>query len=73
MKSRPRIVAETEVAGKETDAKAIVHRRIEVTVEREWVSMLMRGQAVNGPGGTVGEESAYEAPCKGPKPPAKTG
>jgi hypothetical protein len=42
-------------------------------VEREWVSMLMRGQAVNGPGGTVGEESGHAAPCKGPKPPAKTG
>jgi hypothetical protein len=72
MKILRRIVPPTEVTGKETGAKTTVHRRIEVTVERESVSILVRGQTVVGTEKTAGEESGPAAPTKKSQPPAKT-
>jgi len=46
MRILPRRAPTAEVSGREIHAKTIVHRRVEVTVERESVSILVRGQPV---------------------------
>jgi hypothetical protein len=48
-------------AAKEINADGAVHQRIEVTVEREVVSMLVRGQPQGGAQPPAGESTAPEA------------
>ena len=53
-----RIIPAREVSEKPINAKTIVHRRVEVTVERETVSILVPGKPVGDAGGTAGAASA---------------
>ena len=46
-----------KVDARENEAEPIVHQRIEITVEREWISMLVRKQA-----GATRQEPAREQP-----------
>jgi hypothetical protein len=48
-------------AAKEINADGVVHQRIEVTVEREVVSMLVRGHPQSGAQPPAGESAAPEA------------
>ncbi len=59
-----RIIPARDVNKKEDHPKTIVHRRVEVTVERESVSFRMPGRPGNDAGGTVGD-----APAEAPRPP----
>lgn len=61
---KARIIPAREVNKKEDHPKTIVHRRVEVTVERETVSFRMPGQPANDAGGTVDD-----APAEAPRPP----
>jgi hypothetical protein len=72
MKLVPRSVAATEVSGQEEEiaAKKVVHRRIEVTVERETVSVLMRGRSADCADGTSWREPGAETPEAKLPPPA---
>jgi len=68
-----RIVPPTEVRGKEAGPKTMVHRRVEVTVERETVSMWVRGPLPEGTEGAawreVGpDEAAKELPSAAQSP-----
>ena len=62
----------TEVNGKETAANPTVRRRVEVTVERETVSMLVRGRPPEGADRTAWEETWPEVPAKKLLPPAQS-
>lgn len=57
-----RIVAAAGVQGKEVGAKAIVHRRVELTVERESVSVLVAGIGIDGALEAARTRSGPEAP-----------
>jgi hypothetical protein len=59
-----RIIPAAEVNEKEMNARTIVHRRVEVIVERESVSIRIPGQAAQGASG-----AASEAPGEPPPPP----
>jgi len=59
-----RIIAAREMNRKEDHPKTIVHRHVEVTVERESVSFRMPSQPANDAGGTVDD-----APAEAPRPP----
>ncbi|MGA3328539.1 MAG: hypothetical protein ABSF45_29165 [Terriglobia bacterium] len=58
-----RIVPATGANAREMEAKPTVHRRVEVTVERESVSVLVPGQPAARAAGTAGAKSRTEAPC----------
>ena len=59
-----RIIPAREMNKKEDHPKTIVHRHVELTVERESVSFRMPSQPANDAGGTVGD-----APAEAPRPP----
>jgi hypothetical protein len=69
-----RIVAPTGVSEKHPDATPppAVRRRVEVTVERETVSVLVRGAHAKDDVGSAREESGPEAPAKELPPPAQS-
>ena len=50
----------TEVRGREVQPETRVRRRVEVTVERETVSMLVRGQSAGEAAGTTPGETVIE-------------
>ena len=56
----PRLAPPTEVSGKEVPPETRVRRRVEVTVERETVSMLVRGQPASEAAGTTPGETVIE-------------
>jgi len=59
-----RIVAASDEQGKEFDATTVVHRRIEVTVERETISILAP-TSDGGEAGTAGEKIRALQPQRG--------
>lgn len=60
---RPKSIAGSDQAeGGDVRAPKTVHERIEVTVEREWVSMVVRNP---GAASTVHAASAADAPAEG--------
>jgi hypothetical protein len=62
MKLVPSSVPAADVSGKEKEieAKNVVHRRIEVTVERETVSVLVPGRFADCADGAAGRETLDE-------------
>ena len=56
----PRRADPTEVSGKEVPPETRVRRRVEVTVERETVSMLVRGQPAGDAAGPTPGETVIE-------------
>ena len=59
-KTLARIVPPAGVDGKELDAAALVRRRVEITVERETVSVLVPSQPGTSTDQTAGEQSNLE-------------
>ena len=57
-----RIIPAAEVNEKERHAKTIVHRRVEVTVERESISIRIPGQAGQGASGAAATPLARPYP-----------
>lgn len=54
----------SELGEQETRVKTTLHRRFEVTVERETVSTFVRGQLVEGPMEAVSRKKGPGAACK---------
>jgi hypothetical protein len=71
VKILPRWAPAKEVRGKETEAATLVHRRVEVTVERESVWILAPGQSADAAEGTAGGKDGLEATCKELQAPAQ--
>ena len=69
---KARIIPAREVAEKQINAKTMVHRRVEVTVERETVSILVPGQPAVAPASSRQENEAGKMPAlqtTAPRPP----
>lgn len=64
MKIRAPIIPATEMDGKETVVESVVHRRVEVMVVRESVSILVPGQSANDEEGGARKKSRPKAACK---------
>jgi len=72
MKILPRRVPPTEVSGAGPNATPKANRRVEVTVERESISILVRGQGGDGADESACGKSGPGAPCPELPPPAQT-
>lgn len=59
-----RIVPATGANAREMEAKPTVRRRVEYTVERESVSVLVPGPPAARAAGTASRKSRTEAPCR---------
>ena len=64
MKLRAQVIPATEVGGKETAGQSAVHRRIEIIVQRETVSIVVPGLSADEAGRTARGESGPEAQCQ---------
>lgn len=66
------IIPAKNVNGEKNEAAGVVRRRVEVTVERETVSLRAPVQSAGSADGTTGGGSGLEAPGKRPPPPAQS-